>query len=191
MRQYQVVLRAFHRISNFFTWIATGALFAMMLLTAADVAGRYLFKHPILGAQDLVEQFMVVLVFCVLGQVTIDRTHIRADLLNARLSRRGQAIANAYGFVIVFVTAVIMAWRASIEAAGYVTNLRLVTATIKVPVAPFYVFAALGLILLSFEALFDTISYIVEAKEAPQTEREELEEVNELGVVGEGAANGT
>ena len=166
MKKFQKVANAVHRISNVFSWIAAIALFVMMALTFFDVGGRYIFNAPIIGAQDVIEQMMVVVVFCVLGQVTIDRIHIRADVLNPVLTLRHYCIISAIGFFIAAVTVAFMAWQTTIEAWKTVMNLNITTAVIRLPIAPFYSIAALGLILLFIEMVFDIAKYILEAKTA-------------------------
>ena len=65
--------------------LACVALLAMMLLVAADVAGRYLIGHPLPGAIELVQYAMVFVVFSALPTVTLKRRHISLDVLHDRL----------------------------------------------------------------------------------------------------------
>jgi len=164
MKTYEKIANGFHKITNVFAWIGTIALFIMMALTFFDVIGRYVFNSPIIGAQDIIEQLMVILVFGVLGQVTIDRIHIRADVLNPVLSVRNYCIVSATSFTIAAIPAALMAWQTGIQAWTHVLNLNLGTGVILMPLAPFYVFACLGLIVLFIEMVFDISRYIVEAR---------------------------
>lgn len=161
---YRIVPRMIDRASYIFSWISTLALFLMMTLTFCDVLGRYLFKTPIVGTLEISEQLMVVVVFCALGQVTRDRLHIRADILNPILSRRKFLRLSAVCFTIAAVPAFFMAVQTSREAWKTAANFKLTTQTINLPIAPFYVLAALGLILLFFEIVLDIGRYIREAK---------------------------
>ena len=164
MRLFQKIANVVHRISNVFAWIGTAALFIMMALTFFDVVGRYVFNSPIIGAMDIIEQLMVVLVFTVLGQVTINRIHIRADVLNPVLSVRNYCIISAISFGIAATAVALMAWQTGIEASKYVLNLSLTTGVILMPIAPFYVLTSLGLTLLFLEMVFDIARYLMEAK---------------------------
>ena len=164
MKLFQKIANAVHKISNVFAWVGTVALFFMMLLTFIDVLGRYIFNKPVIGAQDVVEQLMVVLVFTVLGQVTIDRIHIRADVLNPVLSVRNYCIISAISFGIAAAVVILMAWQTGIQAWKHVLNLNLVTGVISMPLAPFYVITSLGLALCFLEMAFDIAKYLVESK---------------------------
>ena len=166
MKYLKVFKNIIHRLSYIFSWFGAVALVIMMFLTFFDVLGRYLFRSPIIGAMDVSEQMMVVVVFCVLGQVTLDRTHIRADVLDPVLSTRNYSIMGAICFLISALPVFFMALQTSKEAWKTVLNLHLTTPTVSIPIAPFYVLAALGLILLFFEIVFDIGRYISEARAA-------------------------
>lgn len=166
MKFLQIFIKTIHRLSYIFSWFGAAALVIMMFLTFFDVFGRYIFRSPIIGAMDVSEQLMVVVVFCVLGQVTIDRSHIRADVLDPILSKRNYSLLGAASFLISAFPVFFMALQTSKEAWKTVLNLHLTTHTISLPIAPFYVLAALGLILLFFEILFDIGKYISEARAA-------------------------
>lgn len=166
MKYLQVFIKTVHRLSYIFSWFGAVALFVMMVLTFFDVLGRYVFRSPIIGVMDVSEQLMVVVVFCVLGQVTLDRAHIRADVLDPVLSNRNYSIMGAICFLISAFPVFFMALRTSKEAWKTALNLNMTTPTVSIPIAPFYILAALGLILLFLEILFDISRYISEARAA-------------------------
>ncbi len=163
MKVFQKIANAIHKISNVFAWMGAVAMFVMMALTFFDVLGRYIFNSPIIGAQDVVEQLMVVLVFGVLAQATIERVHIRADVLNPVLSVRNYCIMSAIGFIIAAIPVAFMAWQTGVQAWKTVLNLNLTTPVLPLPIAPFYLITALGLTLLFMEMIFDIVRYFNEA----------------------------
>lgn len=57
-------------------------VFAMMVLTFADVVGRYIFSAPIPGAFEIIEFIMALVIFCGLPLVTILGGHITVSLLD-------------------------------------------------------------------------------------------------------------
>ena len=63
--------------------VAGATLFGMMLLTTADVTGRYFFNSPILGAVELTQLMLAALVFLSLPVVCWRQEHISVDLLDA------------------------------------------------------------------------------------------------------------
>lgn len=63
--------------------VAGATLFGMMLLTTADVGGRYFFNAPILGTVELTQQMLAALVFLSLPVVCWRQEHVSIDLLDA------------------------------------------------------------------------------------------------------------
>ena len=63
------------------------ALFAMMLLTFADVVARYLFAAPIYGAVEIIEVLLAMMILAGLVMVNDADEHIVVELFSARLAR--------------------------------------------------------------------------------------------------------
>lgn len=61
-------------------------LFAMMWVTAIDVAGRYLFNKPLPGGFELTELMLAALIYCGLPLVSARRDHIVIDTLESVMS---------------------------------------------------------------------------------------------------------
>lgn len=57
-------------------------LFALMMLTAADVTGRYFFNSPITGSVELTQLMLATIVFLAFPTVTWREEHINVDLLD-------------------------------------------------------------------------------------------------------------
>ncbi|MFK7962404.1 MAG: TRAP transporter small permease [Burkholderiaceae bacterium] len=62
--------------------IACTALFAMMMLTFADVIGRYFFASPVPAAYELISLIMPLIIFCALPYVNLTQGHVTIDLLD-------------------------------------------------------------------------------------------------------------
>ncbi|GAA3540553.1 TRAP transporter small permease [Zobellella aerophila] len=75
-------------IEHSLTFIAGSSLFAMMLLTFADVVGRNLFNHPIVGAIELLQVLLALMLFSAFPLVTWKEEHICVDLLDSRFPAR-------------------------------------------------------------------------------------------------------
>ncbi len=58
-------------------------LFSMMLLTCADVIGRYFLSMPIYGGFELTETMLACLIFAGLPLVTLQQEHVTVDVLDA------------------------------------------------------------------------------------------------------------
>jgi TRAP-type transport system small permease protein len=172
MEKYYGFVNVIHKISYYFSWFCGIILFLMMAITFIDVVGRYVFNKPLIGAAEILEQLLVVFIFCVLAQVTVNREHIRADIITSLLSNRNRAIAGAISMSIAFISTILMT-----IAAGFYdgqTNFQIVTGIIRMPIAPFYYIATIGLTFCCFEMLFDIIRYVIEARGSSTVEKSRI-----------------
>jgi len=63
--------------------IASVTLFLLMILTCADVAGRYFFSNSIDGTTELTEIAIAVMIFAVLPVITWRGGHVVVDILDS------------------------------------------------------------------------------------------------------------
>lgn len=130
-------------------------LVVMMLLICADVFGRYVIRHPIVGAYEFSEFFMSAIVFAALAYTQLHKAHVRVDLVYERLPSNLQsamAIFNtllALGFFLLITwrggAAVLMAWELNDRTAGL----------IRIPLWPAKAIVPLGSGLLCFQFIID------------------------------------
>ena len=73
-------------INGVFYKLSALAAGLMVIPTVLDVLSRFLFDKSLIGAMELVEFCMVVLVFSCLGYIQDDRSHIRVTLLTDHFS---------------------------------------------------------------------------------------------------------
>lgn len=110
-------------------------LLAMMLLTMADVLGRYLMNAPVKGATELTELMLAAVIFIGLPAASLDRDHIYVDVLTARLSGWLQVVLEkAVALVSSGILGVVAwrLWKIGDQIAGYGGT----TPTLKLPLAP-------------------------------------------------------
>lgn len=79
--------QAGHLLRGALEALAGITLFAMMILTTADVCGRYFFNSPILGAVELTQIMLAMVVFLAFPTVTWREEHITVDLLDGLFPR--------------------------------------------------------------------------------------------------------
>lgn len=138
--------------------VAAVDLFLLMMLVAADVAGRYLFNKPISGGYELVQLLMGVLVFSTLPVISRRNEHITIGLFDPYF--RGAADRVRRVFVHLFSAAALgfVAWRLGVHAGKLAANGD-ATPVLALPLAPIgwfmTVMAALSvaaLLVLAFRA---------------------------------------
>lgn len=108
-----------------FRWLTAVLFLALMLLTCADVIGRYFFNRPVYGGLELTELFLAGVIFCALPIVTYTNEHIVVDLftLRHRWAERVQHVAvNLLGAAALAILARQMWLRANrLDRAGETT----------------------------------------------------------------------
>lgn len=68
-------------------WVTCALIMAMMLLTFADVVGRYLFSNPIFGASEIISALLALTIFAGLGITNARDEHIVVELVDHHFRR--------------------------------------------------------------------------------------------------------
>lgn len=108
-------MRLAYRLSSAFAdallWLGALALTLMMLHVTADVAGKYLLGHPILGTLETVTfYYMVAAVFLPLAVVQRTRGQIIVDIATQHLPPRKLAMVEAIVSLVTLGFLVLLAW---------------------------------------------------------------------------------
>ena len=92
------------------------ALAIMMLLTFADVIGRYFFDAPIVGTVEITELLMGLIIYTGVGMTTFARGHIQVDIVVGYLSPRRRAIADLLALSVTIAFSLLIFWQLCIKA---------------------------------------------------------------------------
>lgn len=141
---------------------ASVILAAMMLLTVADVALRWLFKYPILGTTEITESMMVCIAFFALAWCAAEKSHLKVDLVIERFSPRVQSIIDSLTTLAGLCLIILIAYQSFLEGRA-VQELNLISSLIKLPAYPFYYVVAAGCIMLSLVMLCQLAQHLVKA----------------------------
>lgn len=123
------------RASTWLVRVGAAALAIMMLLTFLNVAGRKLLNSPVVGAVEMTELLMGLIVFLGIAYTTHSRSHVTVDIITSRLPGRAR---DALALAALILSAGFMAfvsWRLWVVANETVSdNLR--TQVWELPVYP-------------------------------------------------------
>lgn len=78
---------AFHHLTRFCNAVTLTSLFALVVVTGVDVAGRVLFNAPLGFAYELIGVLLGIAVFAGLVDANWQRDHIRIDLADTLLGK--------------------------------------------------------------------------------------------------------
>jgi len=110
-------------------------LFAMMMVTFADVVGRYVVSRPVPGSTEIIQYLFVLTVFLALPVVTWRDEHISISLIEGAF---GETINRVRRTLVRFVSGAVMlvvAWQMW-GHAGMLARNRDVIGYLELPVAP-------------------------------------------------------
>ncbi|HZA55647.1 MAG TPA: TRAP transporter small permease [Candidatus Udaeobacter sp.] len=130
-------------INRFLTHFGSIALVVLMLLTVADVCGRYFVNRPVSGTFELTELFMVFIVFLALGLAQHHNEHISLDLAYNYFPSR---LKKGMNVLIDFVNLAAMAavtWQLY-EYSARMGEGNYTTAVLQLPIQPFAIVAVVG-----------------------------------------------
>ena len=121
--------------------VASAILLGMMLLTVADVVGRYVFNRPVRGAFEVTELTLLVLIFAGLPLVSLADEHAVMDFVDRVLSARARRfLAGAVqGLCAAFM--LLLAWLLWLKA-DRIWAYRDATDVLRILYGPFVYFMA-------------------------------------------------
>jgi TRAP-type C4-dicarboxylate transport system permease small subunit len=135
-----------NRVRPLLSGVAAIALFAMMLLTFADVFSRKFLGNSITGAVELTELGMLMMIFCALPLASLASEHVVFDLFDRLLPARWvwaqQTLANLVTAAI-FAGAALIVWQRALRTSEMGDT----TATLVIRIAPFQQAVAVLLLL--------------------------------------------
>lgn len=152
--------RRFYNVLGIFSYalsrIGCVALIFMMALTVVDVTGRYVFNSPILGAFELTEFMVLLVVFSYLAYAQSQNAHVTVDLLVNLFPKPLQRGIDLFNHTISIILLVLITWK------GYdkiIETYQGGDKPMNLPVAdwPFVIFMTIGCAALCIEYLRDII----------------------------------
>jgi TRAP-type C4-dicarboxylate transport system permease small subunit len=132
-------------ICRYAAFVAAACLFVMMILTVADVCGRYFFLAPIEGTFELVGILLVIAGSLGLGYAQINNQNIRITVIADRFTLKAQTILFILAYLIACATSFLIMWRGWIRGWEYIfRDLGSTTVTLGLPFWPFMLMLSIG-----------------------------------------------
>jgi TRAP-type C4-dicarboxylate transport system permease small subunit len=120
---------------------ASAILLAMMLLTVADVAGRYLLNRPVRGAFEVTELMLLVLIFAGLPLVSYADEHALMDFVDRLLGPRARRLLQGLVHAVCAAVMFLLAWLVWLKA-DRIWAYRDATDVLRIVYGPFVYFMA-------------------------------------------------
>jgi TRAP-type C4-dicarboxylate transport system permease small subunit len=134
------------RANLFLALLAGMSLLFMVVLIAVGVVLRFAFALPILGINEIVQLTSVAVVMLALPWATAQGAHVRVDVLDHAIGRRGRFAGDVLSRLLSSFVLAVLVWRAGLKAMdaaeyGDATNM------LSLPIWPFYAILSVGIAL--------------------------------------------
>ena len=142
-------------------------LFLLMGLTVVAVVMRYIFNAPILGAQDLSELSLVLVVFLGLPYCGWTRGHVAVDLISTFVPAARLRFTDAVVFFtsgVLFLYVAWQTWTQGLDALEYGDASNLV----EIPYFPFFCVATLGTAVYAVVLFVQAFNRVVRAPDSSE-----------------------
>jgi TRAP-type C4-dicarboxylate transport system permease small subunit len=148
------ILKILQRLSTYLAYVGAFSLFAMMCLTIADVAGRYIFNKPILGAYELTEFMVLVLIFSFLGYTQAHKSHVAVDLFIVFFPSKFKMVIEILNHLACLAIMILITWM-GFEKAIEMMESGESSPNLTLPSYPFVFFLVIGCGVLAIEFIKD------------------------------------
>jgi len=152
----QKIFKILGLISKYWAQIGNIALAGMMLLTTADVIGRYIFNSPVLGAYEITEYLMIILVFSFLAYTQSEKGHVNVDIVYNHLPTKVRKAFECFNHLVCLIMLILLSWR-GIHRVIDIYNAGQESILLKIPDYPFAIFVVIGSVIFSLEFLKDVL----------------------------------
>jgi len=136
--------------SRYLSYLGNTAIVLMMLLTTADVFGRYFFNSPVLGAYEITEYLMMIMVFSFLASAQSHRAHISVDIVYDRLPRLLKLCFERLNHLACLAMLCLVTYM-SVHRVLDIINSGASSTLLKIPDYPFAIFMVVGFAALCIE----------------------------------------
>ncbi len=154
-------------ITRSLSWVSGFTIFAIMFLVSADVWARYVMKQPIKGSMDIGQMSLVVIGFLGMAYTQVEKSHVRVEVLIARLSKRTQAVLDTISACLSAIIFALIGWNQLGKVWQIVTSPEVgpQTELLFIPHAPFIGIAAFGCFLLCLVLVLDIFHNFTKARQ--------------------------
>lgn len=146
-------LRVVHAVSEGAAVVAALVAGAIMLGIVIDVLFRTIFGGSVHGLLELVETFMVLVVYLGLAQAERTKTHVRMELLTGSLPVRIRLIIRSLAMLVATAGSGLFAYASFLRAVDSVQILEVRVGLLNFPIWPARIIVVVGFVLLLLESI--------------------------------------
>ena len=96
-------------------WMSALPVALIVMLTFADVLGRYIFSSPVRGSVEMIEFAMALVIFTALPLVTRNREHVTVSLVDGFFTGTGRRIKTMLCDAVSAFALGMLTWRLALQ----------------------------------------------------------------------------
>ncbi len=136
-------------VTSWAAGVAGLVLIGLMLLTTADVAGRYFFNAPIDGVFDLTQFAVSIMVFLGLAYCGFRGAHVVIELLYDRFPPGARRVLNRITNLAGCILFGVIGWRTAVQSID-IREMGEASQMMEIPFFPLYCLVAFGSVLFAW-----------------------------------------
>jgi TRAP-type C4-dicarboxylate transport system permease small subunit len=148
------------RISRYLTVAGAVILSAMMVIKIIDIVGRYVFAHPLKGADELTGILLIAVATWGMGYCQIIKRNVRIDMIFARVNPTAQTALNIITNLVFIKIGTLITWQMWGRMIEYLNDPHGVTEILGLPFWPFMLLAVIGFGWATFIFIIEIIEMI-------------------------------
>jgi len=148
--------QAVRSVSRWINYISMAAIFIVMAILVTDIILRNFFRSAILGATEMVEMGMVLIVFCGFAHTQAEKGHVHVTMATNRLPPGARHALE--GLVTLFTVVLsCMVTISSFRTAAKFSAEKAATAVLNISSAPFACVMAAAMAVFTLVLFFEAI----------------------------------
>jgi len=166
----------FDNINNWFLRIGFVCLFAMLVIDTLNIISRKVgFGAWVPGGKEIIEELMVVTVYCGVAFVALRREHIKTEVVQQHSPPKLRLGSEIFGQVVVASVCFLLLWRSIALCQDKVITWPIKQGLIDVPQFPAMLVMCMAFVLLFISTMLVLVKTVADRKTS--IEEEHLPEV--------------
>ncbi|MGD8562726.1 MAG: TRAP transporter small permease [Desulfarculaceae bacterium] len=149
--------------STLLTYIGACALFAMMLITVADVLARYVFNSPMIGVFELTGFLVLILIFSFIAYTQAEDAHVSVDFLLSRFPQKIRTTVELFNLTACLILMNLIAYM-GLQKALDLKQAGETSLNLAIPYYPFVLFLVMGCLVACVEYIRKIIRLMADIK---------------------------
>lgn len=160
LKTISLVADAYAKFARWVAFISGAVVIILMLYTTADVTGRYLANHPMPGAYEMTNIFLIYITYFGVTLVQARGGHMRLGFLLEKQGPRGKALIELISVIFGLFIIGIVTWQGWIYAMESWRIHEVTMGAYNVPVFPGRIALAIGATIFLVQYIIDFIKNI-------------------------------